>query len=350
MTSPATLPEDRIRIFSRTGVEMVQFSALVSRSWAIGEEGRAEFSIPTRKTNVANESVLRYGNWLLIENNVLPTWIGVIDTPRTFNAASITVSAYAPEHIFTWRRGPLQQVWQDCAGGLFGKMLDWINQQQITIVQPGTLWRGSDAYSMTVNPKKLDAYLKQLATVSREEYAFRTAIVNGQLAIYADWSPQLGEVYTGALLQTGKRGGNLEIQDGIITEDGPITNDMLTYGDGATWNSKPTGQSVDETSADKYGLRQDAVNYAGADAETLQRLAEAWTSQYAEPDRAFALNALNVGSTFKYLRMGNRLTFRGEGVSFASGRGADVEIRIIGMGYNPGEGAKVSLVVREVVA
>jgi hypothetical protein len=350
MTSPAPLPEDRIRIFSRTGIEMVQFSALVSRSWAIGEEGRAEFTIPTRKTNVANETVLRYGNWLLLENNVLPTWVGMIDTPRSFNAASITVSAYAPEHIFSWRRGPLQQVWQDSAGGLFGRMIDWINQQQITIIQPGTLWRGSNTYSMTVNPKKLDAYLKQLATVSREEYAFRTAIVNGQLAIYADWLPQLGEIYTGAILQVGRRGGNLEIQDGIVTEDGPITNDMLTYGDGATWNSKPTGQSVDETSADKYGLRQDALNYAGADAETLQRLADELVSQNSEPDRAFALNALNIGDTFKYLRMGNRLTYRGEGVSFYSGKSSDLPIRIVGMGYNPSDGAKVSLVVKEVVS
>lgn len=347
MTSPQKVPEDRIRVFSNDGLEKAQFRVDVSRSWAIGEEGRAEFTLPLRKTSIANETTLQYGNWLLVENSILPPWVGVIDTPRTFNADSVTVSAYTPDHVFAWRRGGLQDVWQASPGILFARMIAWINSQQVTIIKPGQITQSNLSITITINPKKMDTYLYDLVTASQEEYDFFPAIEAGKLSILANWAKKLGEA-TGAILQIGKRGGNVEIQDGIVVEDGAIVNDILAYGDGATWSSKPMAQSINNTSASRYCLRQDAWEFQGADATTLSRYAKNGVTIYGEPDRAFALNALNIGDTFKYMKIGNHLSLRRENAA-GFWNFPEIPIRIIGMGYNPAEGAKISLVVKQVI-
>ena len=62
------------------------------------------------------------------------------------------------------------------------------------------------------------------------------------------------------------------------------------------------------------------------------------------------MNALNVGDTFKYLKVGNifnlsfqSVGFRGDSLGFAT------RVRVIGMGYNPDARNKMQLVCREVL-
>ena len=77
MADPNNTPQDRVRIFDRTGKALAEFRTSVNRSLVIGDEGRAQFDYPSRKREVVNYDVLRPGNWLFVQNDSLPPWVGV---------------------------------------------------------------------------------------------------------------------------------------------------------------------------------------------------------------------------------------------------------------------------------
>ena len=251
MTDSTTMPAERIRIFDRGGAPIAEFQATIERSYLIGEEGRAQFAYPIRKTDVVNERVLQFGNWLLIENTKLPPWVGVIDTPREWSARVVTVSAYTPEHVFGWRRGPLEEKLTGSAGSIFSKILTYVNQAEHTVMREGEIWKGGTQREETLNPTPLNEDLRRITERSGEEYQFRPVIdAAGKLVVYCDWHEQLG-TETGVFLHEGKGGGNVEAVGTILTEDGPIINEVFAYGDGETWQSKPTVTVTAPVSVDR---------------------------------------------------------------------------------------------------
>lgn len=349
MADTNTTPQERIRIFNRDGFPVAEFRATVERSWIIGDEGRAIFEAASRKTDLVNERVLQYGNWLLVQSDTVPTWVGVIDIPRRWGSREVTIHAYSPERVFRQRRGPTEAVLNGSAGSIFEQLLAYVNQAQPTVIRAGNIWRAGSQTQLTVNPTKLSEDLKRLQKRGGEEYQWRPSIdASGRLVVFADWLPRVG-VDTSALLHEGKGGGNLELTQNIYVEDGPIVNDVLAYGDGETWNSKPMQVVTDTTSIGKYGLRQDSKSYSGVvDLQTLNVNGRVHLAAYKNPLRTFRLNALNVGDTFKYIALGNRLKLRLENVGFYMGStGLETQVRIIGMAYDPDDKNKINLVVEE---
>jgi len=352
MANSNTTPVDRVRVFSRTGVTLAEFRTSVERSWASDNEGRALFNYPSRKTNVVNETNLQFGNWLLVENSALPAWIGVIDTPRYWNARQVAVHAYTPEHVFNWRRGPLEEKITGSAGSLFRQLIAKLNEVEPTIIQPGNIWSGNVSREETLNPTPLSESLKRIKQRSGENYAFRVAFdTNRALIVYADWIQNQGE-QTNALLQEGKEGGNVEAVSNILVEDRDIFNDILAYGDGLTWTTKPTLNLRDSSSIGKYGLRQTAIEYEGVtNTTTLNNNGAQKLLETKQPERTFHLFALNIGDTFNYIKLGNVLRLRFQNAGFTSGGlGFETYVKIVGMSYDPASTKnKIELTVREVI-
>jgi hypothetical protein len=353
MGDSKTVPVDRIRIFSRQGDPLAEFRASVPRSFVIGGEGRAQFTYPTRKTDIVNEDVLNFGNWLLIQNSQLPPWVGIIDTPREWSTRNVTVSAYTPERLFSQRIGPLEEVLTGSAGSIFAGLITRVNLAEQTILRAGNIWRGGTQRQETLNPQPLNEYLKGLWERSGEDYTWVPNVHNGtggNLTVNGNWLPFLG-VEAGIRLHEGKGGGNVEAVGRILVEDGPITNYVLAYGEGETWKSKPNVGATSQTSIGRYGLRQQAVEYSGVTSgETLRINALQHIEEFQYPARSFLLNALNVGDTFQYIGLGNIFSLRLESAGFRAGNiGFSGRVRIIGMSYNPNTKNKIQLVVREVI-
>ena len=350
MSDTNNTPQDRIRIFNREGLPVAEFRAAVERSWAIGEEGRAFFEYASRKTDIVNDTVLRFGNWLLVENDSLPPWVGVIDTPRKWGMREVQVFAYGPERVFGWRRGVPEEKLNNTAGGTFEYLLKLINTEEQTILRPGEIWRESNAFETTINPDPLSNYLSDLSERVRGEYAWRPVVGdNGRLIVYADWFANIGED-TDGLLHEGIDGGNIEAVGNVMVEDGDIINDFLAIGDGLTWSSRPTAHRKDNESLERYGLRQAAEEYSGvSEQSTLRNHAKDKLADFSEPARTFHLNAINKSNTFQYLSLGNRMTLQFQSIGFIdSGTGYQTQIRILGMSYNPELKNVVELVVEEV--
>ena len=337
-------PEDRLRIFDRQGFSLAEFRVNVERSWAIGYEGRATFSYPTRKTDVVNEKVLQFGNYLLVESTTLPPWIGVIDTPRAWADKEVEVNAFTPERLFSYRRGGIENKLTGSAGSIFAQLIDIINLAEPTILQAGSIWRGGSQREETVTPDTIEKNLKQLQSRSQEEYSFDPQILNNRLAILANWTDKLGEE-TPLVLQAANYGGNVETP--TMTEDDEIMNDVLGYGDGITWSSRIVANITDLQSIQKYGLRQSGQEWRGVSRlETIEANNYDIIYRKRKPRRIFRLTALNIGSTFDYIRLGNICTLQLQSMGFDR-NGTDTIIRILGMSYNPQYKNKIKLITEE---
>lgn len=351
MGNSQTVPVDRIRIFKRDGYPVAEFKTNVARSWVIGGEGRAQFDYPTRKRDVVNDDVIQFGNWLLIENTHLPPWVGVIDYPRTWSTRNVTVSAYTPERVYNQRIGPLEFVMSGSPGSIFAKLTNFLNQAERTVIRTGSVWKGGTQTQVTVNPSPLGEYLKTLWETSGEDYEWSPKTdAEGRLVVRGMWLQTLG-VDTTALLHEGKDGGNIEASGRVLVEDGPIVNRVLTYGDGETWKSKPTVEVSSNPSIGRFGLREASQEDSGVTSTSvLFKHARQFITEFKNPARSFTLNALHVGDTFKYLRLGNILTVQFQNAGFRGGSiGFVSRVRIIGMSYDPKTKNKVQLVAREVL-
>lgn len=348
MSDSNEIPVDRIQVFDREGIPIAEFRATVMRSWILGGEGRAAFTYPSRKTDIVNKDVLRFGNWILIQNSVLPPWVGTLDTPREWSPRNVTITAFTSEHVFGWRRGPLEEKITGSAGTVFEKLLQYVNRAEATILRAGDIFRGGVQREETINPTLLSRDLERIFERSGEEYAFRPVVSGGRLIVYCDWSKKLG-VDTGVLLHEGKGGGNIESVDNVMVEDGPIVNDLLAAGDGESWVSKPVYEVTDATSRGEYGLRQDSQEYTGVtNTRTLRDNGETFIATAKDPTRAYNINALNVGDTFQYIALGNRFNLRFENVGFTGeGLGFETTVRILAMMYNPQLRNKIELVVED---
>lgn len=350
MSDSQNLPVDRIRIFSRDGVPLAEFKASISRSHVLGGEGRAEWQYPTRKSDVVNDDVLRFGNWLLITSTHLPPWIGIIDSPRSWSTRTVTISAYTPERLFKYRIGPPEEIVTGSAGTIFNYLISILNSKEQTILRAGAIWRGGTQRQETLNPSPLSEDLKRLWERSGEDYAWVPSVgADGRLTVLGNWLQVLG-ADTGALLHEGRGGGNVEAVGRILIEDGPIVNSVLAYGEGETWRSKPSVTVTQQNSIGKYGLREASEEYQGVlSTTTLRSNGAQLLNESYRPRRSFALNALNVGDTFQYIRPGNILNLQLQNAGFQAGKlGYRTRVRIIGMNYNPDMRNKLQLIAREV--
>lgn len=350
--TPKEIPVDRFRIFGRDGSAKAEFITKAERSYAIGDESRLQFTYASRKTDIVNDDVLNFGNWVLVENTYLPPWVGVIDTPRTSSARIVTVSCYSPERVFSWRRGPTEVVKNGSAGALFRYMLSLVNTAEPTIITTGNIDETGTRRQETFNPTALSVDLERLYERSQEEYQFRPVVNDtGRLVVYADWMPRLG-IDTTVLLHEGKEGGNVEVNNNLLVEDGFIANDVLGYGDGVTWLSRPKVNITNGASIFKYGLRQKSEGFDGVTSpQTLKDNTDEFVHLNKRPIRTFSVNAINVGDTFSFMGLGNTMTLQLQNAGlYEGGTGLQTTVRITGMHYNPDSKNKISLVLEELVS
>jgi hypothetical protein len=343
---------DRVRIFDRKGDTLAEFRANVTRSWVIGNEGRASFTLSSLDTGNVDIDVIKPGNWLLVENDYLADWVGVIDFPREWGFREVTIHAYTPERLFQWRRGPLQLLLRGSAGAIFESYINLVNKAEDTILQPGNIWKNGATHERTVNPTRLNGELRNLYLYTGEEYQWRADIgLNGNLVVYGDWQQRIG-TSTNLTLFEGIGGGNIEATQQPLIENEPVENDVLGYGDGMTWLTKPLSKKVDITSVDFYGLRQGTVELRGVTVPaTITEKTQQYLDTVSNPGRVFDVVALDSdGSIFRFLRQGNTVRLVMQSCGFLNGTiGTDTTVRILGMGFNPIAGNRVPLILKEIL-
>lgn len=336
---------DRVRVFNRAGLLRSEFNASVSRAYIIGARADAQFTIATNET-YCNGDVLNFGNWLVVQSDNKPDWVGTI-AGYQWGVRTLTVTAHTPEWLLSKRIGEKEKLVRGSAGEIFAEIIAQANKEEKTLLTVGNIY-DSDTMEETLQPTSLDKDLKRIFDRSGEEYDWRVGFTNGKLIVYCDWVDQLGKssLFT---LQEGTDGGNIEAADNALTQDEPDANYIYGYGNGLTWADKPFAISEDATSQNQYGLLQKSISYYGVKTKAViqkNTYAELQTRKY--PSSVYHVVAIHDATsaidTFLYLAKGNTLNLKSEHIGFTVGEvGTDKRARIFSMYYNPLNGEKIEL-------
>lgn len=332
---------DRVRIFGRDGIALCDLRVTVERTWTINDEGEAEFDIVLSDPN-CREDYLRFGNWLLVENDKLEPWVGMIDVPLAFKRRMAHVTAYTPDRQFIYRTVMRQLVLSGKSGFIFNEVLNMTNRAEQTVIAAGNIWMGgNDLPKENMCGDHLRDYLIGLYTAANAEVSFRPVVTNGQLTIYADWQRKIGESTVFELAE----GYNLEDIDDPLRFQNAFHNELWGYGSGSGAADRPLATIRDPESAGKYGLRQGNVSYENYnDVGSVTAALKNQINLERLPLTVHQLAVLDVGETWNRLRMGNSYQVRQQ----LAGFGVRAQVRVKCMYFDPFQG-KVELKGVEVV-
>lgn len=322
-----------LTLYSGFGVALGQVkSPKYDVEWRINTVTRLRFSLSTSDA-ACREDWLQFGNLVLVEpGNGLPAWGGVIDTPREWGRGSVTVTAYSAEHLLGWRRpAQMGQTLKGTAGAIFRQIVQMATAAAFLPVEVGEIFEGGASREETLEDDLL-AECQRIAGRARHEFDLTPIVRDGRLIFRANWYERMGQ-QTDLVLEEKI---DLQLSDRPLTEQGEIVNDVLGYGDGATWKSRPTVIKTDAASSGRYMHRQGISGFDGnSETGTLEENTALELGRTAYPVNVLDIRATNVRGAWGNIRKGNNIRAILRSVGFlGSGTGLDVPVRIAGMGYD----------------
>ena len=266
-------------------------------------------------------------------------WAGVIDPPRDWGKRAIVCNAYSGEYLLTWRRSEVERKITGAAGEIYQQMIAVANQPAYLRVIAGAIWTGGQAREETLNPTtSIYDEVKRVATRAGCDWNVTPEFDGqGRLVFKANWYERMGV----DRLFTLEEGVHIEMGTTPVKEQGALANEIVGYGDGAAWASRPKSTQRDDTSVARYGLRQAAKSFGGAVITgTLEQNAYNELQARKNPRMTFTLSALDVGDTLANIRLGDRLPVRLVSCGFSGdGFGMSTVVRVKGMAWDDSNGA-----------
>lgn len=324
-----------ITLCDQSGVPLGQpVDAAYEWETIINVVGGLQFDLSTLDP-ACREDWIRYGNLVIVEHETLPAWGGVIDTPREWGRGSVTVRAYSGEHLLSYRYPQaVGQTLNGTPGAIFRQIIQMAVSSAWLPIEIGEIYEGG-----TIRPETLEDDLltevQRLAEATGCEFEFVPVLRNGRLVFVANWYDRMGNESAEPVEVI--EGQDMQLSDRPYSEQGTIVNDLLGYGDGATWASRAKVRKEDGASASRYGVRQGMKGYDGSSMiGTLTENVEQELKRRAEPVGVVDVKVTNDRGAWPRLRRGNRLRALMHSVGFlgTDQRGVDRTSRIMGMGYD----------------
>ncbi len=321
-----------IKIYDRSGKQLTEISATCNRTWILSDVGRAEFELSIYDKK-CNPDYLRFGNLILIESAKLPIWSGVIDTPRTWGGGAVVIQAYTAEYMFTYSIGHKDVKIKGTVATLIREVLK-LSKVPIAI---GTIEDENTQYEEVFNPTSILDTLKRIVTRAGGDFIVRPVINQyGQLSFAFDYFRKL-ECNANFIL---KEGYNLALANRTLIEQGTITNELLGYGEGVNWQSKPQYVGREDMSISLYGLRQGSQFFQGV---TQVAAVKKHTTERLEvvgyPRMVVDAQVLDIGDAWQNLRLGANVNIELHTAGFmGSAIGYKGTLRIVGIEYTEDKG------------
>lgn len=327
------------------GAEITRLgNVVIERDWVLNGIGEATFNIPNLNPKTL-EDVIQFGTFVIVEQDRLPDWGGVVDVDRDWDGAVIGVSLYSAEKMLTWRKTPHDELLKGTAGALISKLIGYANIDEDTRIYGGSIYGGGVSREETLGKQCWD-HIDQIRRRSGCDVFITPELDNtGCIRFALDWHQKLGVKSTFEL----REGVNLE-RDGrrVLAERGPIINEITGLGDVGTNKTRIKITKRNQVSIDLYRLRSKNRVYDGnKDMGTLTENVLADLEITAFPYRLFYLTALDVGDTFVELEMGNTYPLFMNTVGFMGADfGVETFVRVLGMKYKEREN-KIELTLME---
>jgi hypothetical protein len=294
----------RVTAFNKHGIMVGDLRAQTKRTYTLastGVIGQCDFDISTFDSH-ARLKFLEYGNFVLVRQDNLPDWLGIIYPPRGRRFGSVSVRAYQIENLLYWRTTPTQK-YTGSAGSIFQQILTWTNSARNNekLIKPGIIYSDGNSREETTGNDAL-SHLVSVAKRSGQDFDIKYSIDSGKLVLTGNWYEMKG-------IDTGKyfrEGHNIEAKDNVMEDNGEIYNDLTGISDASTPNTRMTSNLYSDASIDRYGLYQKNIVYSGVTQQaTLNSNVLEQLIRTMEPEKVFDLVALNVGDTYQYLDTGN---------------------------------------------
>jgi hypothetical protein len=321
-------------IYARDGTAIADIDAAVTRSSLLNEIGEAVFLIPVDNAK-CREDVLRYGNYLYVQNDTLADWVGMIDTPRSWKNGYVECHAFDPMFLLQYRLAPLNATITGTPGEKFTQLIAYANAKEDTLLRVGYV-SAEGVSGDKVLTDTIYTELKNLAAETNHEWICTPSInTDGTLSIIVDWFAAGGNATDLELAQ----GYNIQYGDTPLEEAGELVNSV----EGVSTVESEDGSTQIVTSymqAAPYGLREVRVSFDGVtNSDTLLKNCTEMVKAKVEATFGAPITAVNIGNTFRYIRLRNVVTYKYTNVGFsASGLGYAQQVRIAGYLFNEATG------------
>ena len=336
-----------IRLFDKTGVPLQggEFDALVDRSWVLNGIGQANITIA--KTDAScTDTLLKFGNRILIQEDDMGSWGGVILPPRNWTADGITFTAYTIEKLLE-HRYPGASSYTGYAGDIFEDLISSANITEDTLIDFGTAYAGGESWT----EETTDTIYKALAAIAKrtgQDWVIEPGIDSvGKMEWAAYWRSSRGEDLSESVVL--EEGTHFKIATGpLLSEQGPIYNSIkLVKYDGVGITT--TATATDATSIATYGTLQGLFSETVPTGYTAQTYCDYLLSVYKEPRKTFKLSVINDEvDTLKNIRLGNTISILLVTYGFTgNGLGIEMHVRIMAMEADERD-STLTLVVSEV--
>ena len=322
----------RISIYNKYGYYLCDLRATTVRSWIKNcspNPGECRFIISKYDAKFSRK-YLEHGNFIYVRHASLPDWIGIIVTRRWANGY-VEVKALQAEYILKKRPTPIIDV-LGVTGSLFAQVVGLTNGlpynekpiyvNNVYYANPERQQRlGSDALSI----------IQDLAERSGNDFDFQFLFtVNGNGYLSANWYQRRGQMTNKVL----REGYNIRMTDGLLEEDSRATVNYLEgRGDASTAGTRYNYTAWDEESIAAIGLNAGSVVFnQNKEQVTVTDSTLNLLKRTKNPDEVYDITALNVGSTFSYLDIGNIQTIDLYSAGFDPS--ANPYVSTIGMEYD----------------
>lgn len=318
---------------ARDGTRLAEVvGAVYTCTWLISDAGSARFTLSTSDP-ACREELLRPGNLVLIEHeNGLPSWGGVIELPREWGRGSVTIHAKSGEQLLQYRRAArLGQILRGTAGAIYRQILQIAVGNAWLPIEVGSIFEDGESREETLQSKLMDE-VKRIAERARNEFVFEPVTRDGKLVFVAHWYERAGAKVD----YTAVEGLDLRASERPLVEQGELVNDLLGYGEGASWQSRPVYTGLEDGSIARYGVYQDAMGFDGNTyTGTLEANVRAELAKKARPVVTLDCRISNDRGGWNYLRRGNEIGVALHSVGFTGASlGTEQVIRIMGMEYD----------------
>ncbi len=332
----------RVTFFDKDGTPTgADIRAATVREWVLNADpspGRCTFDV-SRNDRHNSLDYLEFGSYVLVREENLPDWLGVI-VRRTHGAGSTTITAYQAEFVLDKRKTKIETL-KGKAGSIFRQILtktnsELYNEKKVS-VSSDVFYGGSTRQETT--GKSALYHSKILA--ARAGHDFRITfgtLETGKIYLIGNWYEVMGENTEYTL----REGYNIELASNVLEEDArAMANAIEGRGDASTDGTRPTYYAADLDSIARYGLWQESETYSG-NKETATVRTNTLNTLLASrnPFSSYDVTALPVGNTYRNLDIGNVLY-----LDLVSGYDSDTKtVRILGMEKNDLQG-NVRLIV-----
>lgn len=338
-----------IRLFDKTGapIRYGDIDAKVDRSWILNGIGSATFSI-AKTDPVFREYFIQYGNRVLIQEDDMGQWGGIVLPPRPWSADSVELTVYTIEELLK-SRNPGATSYSGYAGDIFEDLIASANTNEDTLIDTSYLYAAGESWTEDTSSGSVYDAISSIAKRTGQDWEIEPIIsATGKLNWIANWHEERGEDLSGEIVL--EEGTHFEIPRGaLLNEQGPIYNSikLLAFdGNGGT----TTATAEDATSQDLYGLLEGSFSESIPETYTAQTYCDHLLEIHKYPRLTFRVSIINDDvDTLKHIRLGNTVTLHLVTYCFTNEiLGAEKNVRITSIEADEYD-STLSLVVTEVV-